>query len=1327
MSQFEQIHGRSPVRAHGAMSIPGAIPLDNGFAGVNRKLLKEDASGLPILIPSTLLLAGDRVDVCIRRIDTPLLSFVVPQPHDIDSPLSRFIEAERVPEGFGELFYRVNGAESADLKILVRKHSPGGVDPAPKLPGHGLLRAPRLGASEVDDSQDVTVTILPWRGMQRGHRVNLQLSDRCLPHTVTSDEEGGPITFTIAKETLAELGHCDTLLFYKLWDEVGNPASDRSQTSELRIRPSSTGAMGMVQQAPVILGVNQDKVIDLAGLDGKDVTVEVDVAANGLAVGQQVKLHWRGEPVDGPLQLLTWTQPVGQAPSVVFTINSTELSALVGSWISAAWTLVGGDEFQVSPAAECLLLDSSQTMVLEEEDPSLLSLSWPIVPGAILSVEGSEARIGIPKLIYDGLTDGLKVIINPWRLIAANDTCRLRLNGETAPVDIKIVLPGQEQDDLILYVPPQRLLDGINTLVYSAQRPSENEASSEPITMLYHEVRPGNKDLDPGTEGHSELKLEFPVAENAGIDIVKEGLDGRLQQLTVHCRYPYCRPYDHINIDFGDSIVHFSVPFDQAPPVASTTPTTVSVVITGADLNSIRDRRAMPVSFTVTDVLQNTTDPSAIWSATVYIDVDRQNNRLPAPIFCEDLSDNNDAPEIIDLDKLAGADLSLIIQTIHSSYRAGDEVSAIFRSPSAPDFAVPVGIVTEEIGQPKPLVLRVPNRLLVSDTTVSCSYDTRFKTLNQEGYSKTAYAQVVGFGSLKLPNLLEASGEGAEQRLAPLDAINGATVRIAFAGLLATDMIKLTLTGAPGAGTPNIAPVPGEADGSVDIPIPASVIAANIGNGVNSTFTLRYEVIRGTQTTPSGTVTVTVSPLPSSSLVSPVFFINNAETLNVLDLSSFTGDAVIRAKTWSFIAAEQQVRMTLEGRTADNKPSDRPVWSGGRSRVNPQWVTDGFWPVTIPRSYLETLGDDTQLLIKFSASLDVRDNPATDIDFPDRVYRVGKAGQAPTITSVTANGTEIPNGGETSLSLITVTGTITPGRPVDLYDGTVRLGAGSVTGTTWTFGPLDFAEGVHALTARAQDGTVSFPPRIFKIVTDAQVPTITAVTTDEGNVPYGNTTYYRKASVTGTGTAGQSVELLDNNVSIGRYVAHNGVWSVPTRLFSATTHVLTVRRVDGSNKSSTYVFEVKEGLEKDVVPFSHGKDERWAWGGAGAEHDVGWKFYSQPGYYHRYIKTHTNSSAGLVLFKSFADLTPGATYLLSASVLRDNGPFSAPRLQLTTSAGDKSAIYTLAVQYAQTSLSLEFVASSPNMTMQVMNHEPSGEGNDFAIGHIQIEKKKLPS
>ncbi|KJH84543.1 hypothetical protein UG46_20575 [Pseudomonas fluorescens] len=151
--------------------------------------------------------------------------------------------------------------------------------------------------------------------------------------------------------------------------------------------------------------------------------------------------------------------------------------------------------------------------------------------------------------------------------------------------------------------------------------------------------------------------------------------------------------------------------------------------------------------------------------------------------------------------------------------------------------------------------------------------------------------QVVGFGSLKLPNLLEASGEGAEQRLAPLDAINGATVRIAVAGLLATDMIKLTLTGAPGAGTPNIAPVPGEADGSVDIPIPASVIAANIGNGVNSTFTLRYEVIRGTQTTPSGTVTVTVSPLPSSSLVSPVFFINNAETLNVLDLSSFMAEA----------------------------------------------------------------------------------------------------------------------------------------------------------------------------------------------------------------------------------------------------------------------------------------------------------------------------------------------------------------------------------------------------------------------------------------------------
>lgn len=1328
MSLYVQVRGTPVVAPLAAISIPDAIALDKGIAGVNRALLKADSLGLPIHVPSSHWVKGDKVDVYFSGVPSPVLSWVVPLGHDTNKPLSCFVDPQQIPEGFSELFYRVNGAESAHLAVLVRKRSPGGEDPAPQLPGHGLLAAPQTPDAVIDGAQDVPVTVGPWRGMRAGHKVNLQIARGCLPHTVKPGEEGQPVVFILTREMIAELGKCDVLLFYTLWDEVDNPATDRSLTSVIHVRPPA-GTMDVALTAPIILDVDQDNVIDLGKVRERDVIVEVDVAANGLTAGQQITLNWRGEPLDELPQLLTWTQTVGEWPSVVFKISPSMLGTWVGSWVSVTWMPTTDDGFLASPALEFLLIDTSKTIPLETVDDSILELWMPIIPGQVEPVEGGIAMIGIPKMIYDDKPDGLAVIIDPWMDKAANDTCRLFLNDETAPVDVDTVLPGTEGDSLTMHVPPQMLIDGINELFYTVERPSGNEKPSEPaLTMLYHQVRPGNFDQDPVAEGHSELKLAFPITQNNGIDVVKEGLDGTLQQLVVHCRYPFCRLYDHIDIDFGGHIVHSKVLSDQAPPVPSITPTTVTVIVPASELDKIENRRALPVRFMVTDLIENSTDPSSIWSATTYIDVDRRNERLPAPIFREDLADENDIANLIDLDKLAGRPLSLIVSTHHPSYRAGDEVSAIFKRPPNADHPALVGVVQTELGQPKPLILQVPNDLLVAGREVSCTYDTRFKTLNQEGYSKTAFAQVIGFGELQLPNLLEANGTGTSQILAPLDAVDGATVRIVVAGLQSTDNIKLTLTGTPGAGTPDLAPVPGEIDGSVDIPIPASVIAANIGNGVNTTFTLRYEVLRGNEIFPSGTVTVTVTPLPANSLISPVFFINNAEQLNVLDLNSFTGNAAIRAKVWSFIAVGQHVRMALEGRTPNNSPSNLTIWNGGTSKVSIEWLTNGFYQVNVDRAYLNTLGDGTQLVIKFSASLDLRDDASTDIDFPDRVYRVGVAGQAPVITSVKAGETEIPPGGETSETRIIVTGTVTPSREVNLYDGATPLGAASVTGTVWSIGPMTFLTGLHALTARALDGTESSPPRLFTIKVETQTPTITAVTTDEGNVPVNGSTYYRKASITGTGTAGQTVELLDNNVSIGHLpVNGSSVWNMPTRLFSATTHTLTVRTTDGSNKSSTRVFTVGEGLSLHIARFSQKDEGGWAWGGAGALADLSWVAFPGQSYYHMLNMTNTDASAGIFLARTFTGLTPGATYLLSSSVLRVDNLNIAPQLQLETSAGDRSSIATLSIRYQPVSIQLTFVASAPDMTMHFRNYQNLGTGNDFAIAHIQIQRTQLPS
>lgn len=239
-------------------------------------------------------------------------------------------------------------------------------------------------------------------------------------------------------------------------------------------------------------------------------------------------------------------------------------------------------------------------------------------------------------------------------------------------------------------------------------------------------------------------------------------------------------------------------------------------------------------------------------------------------------------------------------------------------------------------------------------------------------------------------------------------------------------------------------------------------------------------------------------------------------------------------------------------------------------------------------------------------------------------------------------------------------------------------------------------------------------------------PTITSVTSGGGVVPDRGQTYYRSLGITGTGPSGQSVEVLINNVPIGLFaVDAAGVWTVPTRTFTATTHTITVRTTDGSNQSATRIATVLEGLALHVAQFSAQNWAGWTWGGAGRQDDFSWIAHPGQNYYHLHNQTFTNNSSGTVLQRIFSDLTPGATYLLSSGVFRSNTPYVHPRLQLGTNAGHRSPVYTLSVVHQVVSMQLSFVASAPEMTLYYINHEPSGTGNDWDTSHIQLQRMSL--
>ena len=102
---------------------------------------------------------------------------------------------------------------------------------------------------------------------------------------------------------------------------------------------------------------------------------------------------------------------------------------------------------------------------------------------------------------------------------------------------------------------------------------------------------------------------------------------------------------------------------------------------------------------------------------------------------------------------------------------------------------------------------------------------------------------------LAAPVMLEAA-----LQLDPARVLGGATVRVAFEGMLDTDLVALVLFGEPGAGTPEIEPINGDARGYVDFKVPMAAIDANDGTAVN----LMSALVRGEEQWVSAPVEVKI-------------------------------------------------------------------------------------------------------------------------------------------------------------------------------------------------------------------------------------------------------------------------------------------------------------------------------------------------------------------------------------------------------------------------------------------------------------------------------------
>lgn len=261
------------------------------------------------------------------------------------------------------------------------------------------------------------------------------------------------------------------------------------------------------------------------------------------------------------------------------------------------------------------------------------------------------------------------------------------------------------------------------------------------------------------------------------------------------------------------------------------------------------------------------------------------------------------------------------------------------------------------------------------------------------------------------------------------------------------------------------------------------------------------------------------------------------------------------------------------------------------------------------------------------------------------------------------------------------------------------------------------------------DAQATSRPLDLSVLRRAQPPIITDIAAGGVSLQPGARTYYRTGFViSGSAEPDQWVEVMDDNRSLGRYLSNSdGIWTMPAGRFTPTGHSITAMTVDGSNLTSPpFSFWVQEGLQYHIAPFHYRDAGGWVWGGAGGATDLAWVIHPVQNYWALSNQTYTNQSSGNVLVRTFTDLTPGATYLLTSNIFRSNTLHAHPRLQLGTSSDVFSSIYTLSNFNQIVPLRLQFVATTHTMQLRLISHEASGVGNDSTIEYIDLNRTALP-
>jgi len=610
-------------------------------------------------------------------------------------------------------------------------------------------------------------------------------------------------------------------------------------------------------------------------------------------------------------------------------------------------------------------------------DNTVLALDPPKINGQTEPVVG--AIVGLSKAAYELVADGegAVVIVDPplSGSMDPGDVMKLWIKDDPAVLDSETI--SDPNAKTVLRIPKGRLhSDRVNEVLYTIERGSNNIGTSPSLTVLYNFIRLGLKDRMTVPGGHSELKLLLP-------DAIKNGVGPNFVSAVVCVSHPYGRAYDRIDLKCNGELMTAYVGKDQAPQPpdpGSEEPITFCFTVDRAYLERAkRLDQKLNFSYTGTDQIGNGPDPDAPWSPVLTVDEDLDGKRLPMAILLERMEDYpGDDAEEIDLEKLAGGPLHVVVLTIDPRFVPGYEVIATYTAKNTgqpADVVVTVSgkVEADPFGQKKPCILEVPNNKIFADSNVLVTYELRKPNGDLVGNSRPATGTVTGSTPEDLlPPFLVAPAVN------PIDVLaypNGVTVRIEHLQARDGDRARLVEVNPP-AGSPQFPLVPFNSNKRVNTVLSPAFLAARHGQ----TIQLRWNLNRNNaQFGKSPILPLNVLKIADGD---PRFPTPNiaGNTSPALDIKNLTADARILAQKWSLFEPGQPIWVWYEGINKNGDPVTKHVRSG-----EPNDSADGL-SVEAQGEWLKELKIESPLKTNFAVNLDSSTDKTKAVTFPQRSY-----------------------------------------------------------------------------------------------------------------------------------------------------------------------------------------------------------------------------------------------------------------------------------------------------------------------------------------------------